>query len=66
MEHFHNLSLFYHIHIPINAPKGFHFRVIGQNVLVKIYIMLVLRAEYGHIEIRLSCTVIHLITIMEA
>ena len=23
------------------------FRVIGQNVLVKIYIMLVLRAEYG-------------------
>jgi hypothetical protein len=24
-----------------------HFGVIGQNVLVKIYIMLVLRAEYG-------------------
>ena len=29
------------------SPEIEIFRVIGQNVLVKIYIMLVLRAEYG-------------------
>ena len=36
----------------LQTKKGYdkmcnHFGVIGQNVLVKIYIMLVLRAEYG-------------------